>query len=136
MFNGDFSETIKELHYNRGVPITEIATELGVSRRLLYYLMNFQKRISPRVFKRAEIVFQDLFSKYHPLVNSNKFTKYGPLIPLKSNPSDAYEENRIRRERIMGIFGEMDCREKNRLRRERIIEASRKMGPGKDGVPT
>lgn len=118
---------------NRGVPITEIARELGVSRRLLYYLMDFQKRISPRVFKRAEIVFQDLLSKYHPLVNSNKFTKYGPLTPSKSNPSDAYEKERIRRDRIMGTLRykntePMDHREKDRLRRERIIEASRKMG--------
>jgi len=63
MYNGDFLKTLEELHSNRGVPITEIAMRLGVSRRLIYYLENSQKRVTRGVLKQADIVFPVLLSE-------------------------------------------------------------------------
>ena len=60
MYSGDFLETIKELHHNRGVPWTEIARALPVSRQLLYDLIKNRKRITAKVFKRAEIALPEL----------------------------------------------------------------------------
>ena len=105
MFNVDFLKTIEELHFNRGLSITQIARELGVSRRLMYYLRNLQKPVTPKILKRAEVVFPELLSKNPPLLGSEKFRQEIYLFQgkkaLEKSVMEAIEANRIRKEKIL-----------------------------------
>jgi hypothetical protein len=108
MLNGDFLKTIEELHYNRGVPITEIARELGYPREYIHQLRSSKKRVTPEMLKRAEIVFPELLSKYPPLRGSPKFREeVYPFHGKKEREKSliaTIEKNRIRREMLNGSF--------------------------------
>lgn len=86
MFNGDFLETINELHHNRGVDITSIAKELGISRRMVNYLRSGKKQFSSKILKRADMVFPNLLST-HP---RRKQTTHGmPIYFLEDSNNES-----------------------------------------------
>ena len=104
MFSGDFLKTIEELHYNRGITIARIASELGVSRRLMYYLRNLQKLVTPKILKRADEAFPKLLRENLPLRGSEKFRQEIYLFQgkeaLEKSVMEAIEANRIPREKL------------------------------------
>jgi hypothetical protein len=102
MNSTDFVETIKELHKNRGVHLTEICRELKISLRWLYCLKSQQYRINQRILNRAEVVFPELLDKYHPLVNSYSFVRYDTNLEEKNG--EAARKNQERRDRILGVI--------------------------------
>jgi len=57
LYDGDFLKTVEELHRYRGVPIVEIARQLGVSREYLHRLRSNKKRVTPRMFEKATAIF-------------------------------------------------------------------------------
>lgn len=106
MYNGDFLKTLEELHSNRGVLITEIAGELGISKRMIYYLKKGGKRFTVKILKRADMVFPDLLSRNprlrRPGVYFLKDSEDTVTAPASTSVQDEREGYRLWRKRLPG----------------------------------
>jgi hypothetical protein len=99
MNNVEFLETIEELHWNRRIPFAEIAKELKISTRMIDYLRKHEKRLTPKVLKRGQVVLPKLMETYCPLTKSKKYTQYG--MNLEAKPDEAAKKNQELRDRIL-----------------------------------
>ena len=104
MYNGDFLMILEELHSNRGVPITEIARELGISSRMIYYLKKGEKRFTAKILERADTVFPDLLSRNPRLKKPGVYfledSEDSVTAPTSTPLQDEREEHRLWRERL------------------------------------
>jgi len=137
MYSSNFLETIKELHYNRGVPWTEIARALGISRQLLYDLIKNRKRTTAKVLKRAEIALPQLLLR-NPRLKRTRDPRLRRLkvyfledvvTPSVSTPAQENEEGyRLWRKRLSGEYPKpMDDRERRAKIKEEELEKARKL---------
>ena len=105
MLSGEFLDQLSELHTRRGVPYTEIAREMGVSRQLLNDLKNNRKRITNRVLERAQNAFPLLLEKNPRLKRPGVYylddTTDAVKAPDSTPAQDEREEYRLWRQRLL-----------------------------------